>query len=230
MTPRILVAAVLFMSSAVSPAGAETDLCEKEMTRAAAKYEIPLGILYAVGLTETGGGGHLHAYALNLQGDAVYSLNKQQAIARFHAAWAAGVRLIDVGCMQLNYYYHGKNFSSVEEMMDPQKNVDYAARFLKELKQSEGVWTIAVARYNAGKNNDPAQKRYVCKVLDRLVGSGFGSWTSRALAFCESERQQQVKAATPAPQPSWTTRLTGRLQTTTAEPRQAWTTSLAQVR
>jgi soluble lytic murein transglycosylase-like protein len=228
MTLRILAAAVLFTCSAVSPVIAETDLCEKEMTRAAAKYGIPLGILYAVGLTETGSGGHLHAYALNLQGDAVYSLNKQQAVARFRSAWAAGVRLIDVGCMQLNYYYHGKNFLSVEEMMDPQKNVDYAARYLKELRGNEGVWTMAVARYNAGKNNDPAQKRYVCRVLERLAESGFGSWTPRALAFCESERREQVKATTPAP--SWTTSLTERLQTTTAEPPQSWTTSLAQVR
>lgn len=207
MAHRIIAAAVLFTFSAVSSASAEMDLCEKEMTRAAAKYGIPLGILYAVGLTETGGGGHLHAYALNLQGDAVYSLNKEQAIARVRAAQAAGVRLIDVGCMQLNYFYHGKSFSSVEEMMDPHKNVDYAARFLKELKQSEGAWTIAVARYNAGKNNDPAQKRYVCRVLERLVQSGFGAWTPRSTAFCESERREQLKATTSKPPESWPTSL-----------------------
>ena len=135
---KTLAAAVLFTFSAIASAVAEPDLCEREMTQAAKKYDIPLGILFAVGLTETGIGGHLHANALNLQGDTVYSLNKQQAMQRFQAAKASGVRLIDVGCMQLNYFYHGEHFSSVEEMFDPHKNVDYSARFLKELKKSEG--------------------------------------------------------------------------------------------
>jgi soluble lytic murein transglycosylase-like protein len=191
-----IAAAVLFIFSAGLSARAETDLCEREMAWAANKYGIPLGILYAVGLTETGVGGHLQANALNIEGDAVYSLSKEQAVVRFHAAQAAGRRLIDVGCMQLNHHFHGKSFASVDEMLDPHKNVDYAARFLKELKARESGWTLAVARYNAGKNNDPAQKRYVCKVLGRLAESGFGAWTPRSSAFCESEREQ-IKATTP---------------------------------
>ena len=192
---RTLAAAVLFTFSAIVSAIAEPDLCEREMTQAARKYGIPLGILFAVGLTETGIGGHLHAYALNLQGDNVYSLNKQQAMQRFQAAKASGMRLIDIGCMQLNYFYHGDRFSSVEEMFDPHKNVDYAARFLKELKQNEGSWTLAVGRYNAGKNNDPAQKRYVCRVLAHLAASGFGAWTSRSREFCGSEANTEKTAA-----------------------------------
>jgi soluble lytic murein transglycosylase-like protein len=170
--------------------------------QAAKKYDIPLGILFAAGLTETGIGGHLHAYALNLQGDTVYSLNKQRAMQRFQTAKASGMKWIDVGCMQLNWFYHGDRFSSVEEMFDPHKNVDYAARFLKELKQSERSWTLAVGRYNAGKNNDPAQKRYVCKVLARLVESGFGAWTSRSKAFC-SDQASAAKAAAPKALELW---------------------------
>ncbi len=195
---KILAAVVLSISSTTPSAPAGLGLCEGEMTRAAAKYQIPLGILYAVGLTETGFGGQLHAYALNLQGDAVLSLDKEQAILRFHAAKNSGMRLIDVGCMQLNYYFHGDRFASIEDMFDPHKNVDYGARFLKELKLREGSWTMAVARYNAGKNNDPAQKRYVCRVLGRLVESGFGAWTAQSSAFCQSELKQ-LNAATSKP-------------------------------
>lgn len=186
---RTSAAAVLFTFSVIFSALAqpEPDVCEREMTRAAKTYGIPLGILFAVGLTETGIGGHLHAYALNLEGDTVYSLDKQQAIERFKAAKASGKKLIDIGCMQLNHYYHADRFASLEEMFDPHKNVDYAARFLKELKQSEGSWTLAVGRYNAGKNNNPAQKRYVCRVLAHLAESGFGAWTPTSAAFCGKE-------------------------------------------
>lgn len=194
-----LIAIALSIFSVLSPArGQDAYICEREMTQASAKYQVPLGILFAVGLTETGINGNLHAYALNLAGNTVYSLNKEQAIDRFHAAQAAGMKLIDVGCMQLNYYFHGERFSSIAEMLDPHRNVDYAARFLSELRAREGSWTLAVARYNAGKNNDPAQKRYVCRVLERLVKSGFGAWTANASAFCEAELR---KVNTPSSKP-----------------------------
>ena len=60
--------------------------------------------------------------------------------------------------MQINHYFHAEPFASVKAMLDPAANVDYAARFLKELRSREGSWTMAVARYHAGPNNDPAQK------------------------------------------------------------------------
>ena len=88
--------------------------------------------------------------------------------------------------MQINHYYHVAKFSSVREMFDPAKNVDYAARFLKELKQREGSWTMAVARYNAGPDNRPAQKRYICHIVAHLISSGFGAWTDKARSFCQS--------------------------------------------
>ena len=97
---------------------------------------------------------------------------------------AAGAKLIDVGCMQINHHFHARHFASVEQMFEPAANVDYAARFLKELKAREGSWTMAVARYHAGPNNDPAQKRYVCRVIANMVATGFGAWTSQSRAFC----------------------------------------------
>jgi len=71
-------------------------------------------------------------------------------------------------------------------MFEPAANVEYAARFLKELKAREGNWTMAVARYHAGPDNDPAQKRYVCRVIANMVATGFGAWTSQSRAFCQN--------------------------------------------
>ena len=110
---------------------------------------------------------------------------KQDALRRVQEARLAGVKMIDVGCMQINHHFHARSFSSVEDMLDPSKNVDYAARFLQELKVREGSWTMAVARYHAGPDNNPAQKRYVCRVIANLVASGFGAWTAEARAFCQ---------------------------------------------
>jgi soluble lytic murein transglycosylase-like protein len=165
---------------AQSPAGQ----CEREMMRASSKYGVPLGMLYSVGLTETGRRGSLQPYAMNVEGKAVFSNSAAEAIQRFEEASRGGARLIDLGCMQINHLYHRENFPSLESMLNPRTNVEYAARFLRELKTRHETWTMAVARYHAGPNNDPAQKRYVCRVIANMVATGFGQWTPGARTFC----------------------------------------------
>jgi soluble lytic murein transglycosylase-like protein len=181
-----LLAAAAFTSSLTGAvAGAGTNLCEREMVRAAEKHGVPLGMLYAVGLTETGRGDSLRPYALNIEGRASYDDDKATALRRVQGARASGAKLIDVGCMQINHHFHARQFGSVDQMFEPAANVDYAARFLKELKGREGTWTMAVARYHAGPNNNPAQKRYVCRVIANMVATGFGAWTGQSRAFCQ---------------------------------------------
>ncbi|PWJ83694.1 transglycosylase-like protein with SLT domain [Pseudaminobacter salicylatoxidans] len=176
--------ATAFISSVAMPATAATNPCEPEILRAADRYGVPVGILYAVGLTETGRKGSLQPYALNIEGKAVFTRSASEALASFNAARRSGAKLIDLGCMQINHHYHGKQFRSVAEMLDPRRNVDYAARFLASLHARHMTWSMAVARYHAGPNNDPAQKRYVCRVIANMVATGFGKWTSNARSFC----------------------------------------------
>jgi len=173
----------LYNQVCVSAAASENS-CEREMASAAARYQVPLAVLYAVGLTETGKRRSLQPYALNIDGNAEFYPTAAAALARYRAAVAAGARLIDLGCMQINAHYHAEAFKSVADMLVPAENVAYAAQFLRKLRDQEGSWTMAVARYNAGPNNDPAQKIYVCRVMSNMVASGFGRWTPQAQDFC----------------------------------------------
>ncbi|SJZ82027.1 transglycosylase SLT domain-containing protein [Consotaella salsifontis] len=154
------------------------------MVAASRRTGVPLGILYAVGLAETGRRGTMSPYALNIAGKAVFADDAGQALAAFNAARESGQTLIDVGCMQINHKYHGQAFPSVAAMLDPARNVAYAARFLADLRRREGSWTMAVARYHAGPDNDPAQKRYVCQVIVNMVAVGVGRWTDESRKFC----------------------------------------------
>ena len=158
--------------------------CEREIAVAAARYDIPLAVFYAVGLNETGARGRLQPFSMNIDGRPAANASLAEAVARFRRAKAAGARMIDIGCMQINHHYHAAHFTSLEAMFDPAQNIDYAARFLRDLKLRERTWTMAVARYNAGPDNDPAQKKYVCGVLTKMVASGFGAWTESARKFC----------------------------------------------
>ena len=164
---------------------AASRICERQMAQAAAKYGVPLGMLYAVGLTESGKRGSLQPYAMNIQGKAYFGTSAGDVVQRLTQAQREGVRLVDLGCMQINHHYHRAKFASLEAMIDPAQNVEYATRFLKELKEREGSWTLAVARYHAGPNNNPAQKIYVCRVITNMVATGFGNWTPGAKAFCQ---------------------------------------------
>ena len=145
---------------------------------------MPLGVLYAVGMTETGKNGQLHPYALNIEGKSVILNSKKAAIASFHQARNEGKKLIDLGCMQVNHYYHGDKFQSLDAMLDPEENIQYAAKFLHQLYDENKSWTVAVARYHASPRNKKAQKRYICAVIGNLVLSGFGNWTSESRKFC----------------------------------------------
>ena len=167
---RIIVAALFICSAAAEGRADQARPCEREMARAAQLHGIPLGILYAVGLTETGRRGALHPYALGAEGQTVFARNTDDAMISFEGMRQKGIKLIDLGCMQINHYYHGDKFGSVRAMFDPAKNVS---------------WTMAVARYNAGPNNQPAQKRYICHIVSHLVSSGFGAWTDKARALCQ---------------------------------------------
>jgi soluble lytic murein transglycosylase-like protein len=124
-------------ASSFSLAGAKAEnICEREMHRASARYDVPLGILYAVGLTETGRKNSLQPYAMNIEGKAEFFPSQAAALRRFTQVHAEGAKLIDLGCMQINHYYHSSEFPSVGAMLQPSLNVDYAARFLKRLRVS----------------------------------------------------------------------------------------------
>lgn len=160
--------------------------CERQIQAAAGRYGIPEGILYSVGLTETGRKGSLSPYAINIEGKAYFPSSVSEAYQLVENARKGGAKLIDIGCMQINIHFHGAEFASVGEMFDPAKNVAYAAQFLKRLHDRHETWTMAVARYHAGPNNDPAQQRYVCRVISNLIATGYGQWTANARNFCMS--------------------------------------------
>ena len=186
LAPALLLA--LSLSSvlhvvALASTGADA-VCEREMAAASRRHDVPLAILYAVGMTESGRKGSLHRFAMNIEGKSYFATSVNDALSAFKAARAKGKKLIDVGCMQINHHYHGEKFKSVAQMFDPRANVEYAAIFLSELREREGNWTLAVARYHAGPKNNPAQKRYVCAVITNMVASGFGQWTANSRNFC----------------------------------------------
>jgi hypothetical protein len=129
----------------------ETELMplKNELKRLIAEQEelnkIPSGLLLAIATVESGS----EPYALNIQGKSVIGRNKTEAVNLIHEALAKGITNIDVGVMQLNVKWHRENFKSIEEMLEPKKNIEYAASFLLTLYKKYGDWHKAVRFYHS---------------------------------------------------------------------------------
>jgi hypothetical protein len=53
--------------------------------------------------------------------------------------------------MQLNYRWHKGAFSSLDDMFDPEKNIQYAAKFVKELYGRHQNWKDVIKHYHSNK-------------------------------------------------------------------------------
>ena len=105
-------------------------------------------------------------WTVNAQGKGYYLKTKEEAVAKVKELQEQGVESIDVGCMQINLKYHHDAFTSLEDAFDPQKNIEYGAKFLRKLYSSRGKdWNRAVMAYHS---KDPVRgKNYKLKLNSR---------------------------------------------------------------
>ena len=130
-----------------------SNLCEMAAVAAAQTTGVPLEVLRAIALTETGrhlaGQSRSWPWTVNMEGDGRWFDDRATAEAYSKKHFARGARSFDVGCFQINYRWHGQAFPSIEAMFDPQENALYAARFLLELHTEFGNWVKAAGAYHS---------------------------------------------------------------------------------
>jgi len=151
----------MFLAVTLIPTAGETGtndpavaaICRGAAAQVARESGVPLGVLLAISLTETGrtqgGAFDPWPWTVNMEGKGVWFPTRQEAQTYVDRHFARGARSFDVGCFQINYRWHGRAFSSVEEMFDPLANARYAARFLGELHEEFGDWSRAAGAYHS---------------------------------------------------------------------------------
>ena len=89
-------------------------------------------------------------WTINAQGKGYFFNTKAEAVKKIRELQAQGITSIDVGCMQINLLYHGQEFSSIEQALDPTHNVEYAAKFLRNLYETNNHdWLKAAMTYHS---------------------------------------------------------------------------------
>lgn len=128
-------------------------VCGPATARVAAETGIPQEVLAAITLTETGrqsdGVTSTWPWTVNSEGKGFWFDTRDEALRFVRSELAQGTTSFDVGCFQINYRWHGDNFSSVEEMFDPIANARYAAKFLGDLYNEFGDWSLAAGAYHS---------------------------------------------------------------------------------
>jgi hypothetical protein len=129
------------------------DVCEWASQQVAEEYGVPVDIMGALTLTETGRrlDGLLRpwAWSVNADGEGTWFDDPASAVAFVEDRVAQGRTNVDIGCFQLNYRWHGANFSSIARMFDPLENARYAARFLRALHDETGDWRTAAGAFHS---------------------------------------------------------------------------------
>lgn len=125
--------------------------CRKYIEEAARKTGVLPEVLWAVAKTESNFGDGPWPWTVNVRGKGYYFADKLSATQFLKTLPKKMQNQTDVGCMQLNWGFHGKSFPQLSMMLNPRLNMIYAAYFLKKLYNETGHWAQAVARYHSRK-------------------------------------------------------------------------------
>jgi hypothetical protein len=129
--------------------------CGEAIAAAEVSYGIPWRLLRAVALVESGredpktGTVVPWPWTLNVDGESRYHASKAEALKALLQSRDRGIENVDVGCMQINLHYHQGVFTSMDQALDPKRNTQYGASFLRALYAATGSWADAVRRYHS---------------------------------------------------------------------------------
>jgi hypothetical protein len=156
MRQTLCIILFLLLATAPRPALADpTQLCRAAIATAEREAAIPAGLLQAIGRVESGrrnpetGAFGPWPYTINAEGQGRFFPNAPAAIAAVRELQGRGVRVMDVGCMQINLHHHPQAFANLEEAFDPVANARYGAGFLARLNETRRDWAVSASHYHS---------------------------------------------------------------------------------
>ena len=176
------------------PAQPPTDpaqLCKPAIQAAEREHKLPGGLLHAISKVESGRpdasgrGVTAWPWTINAEGQGRFFDTKEEAIAAVEGLRTRGVKLIDVGCMQVNLHHHPDAFPSLEVAFDPVANARYAGLFLKRLYGQTRSWEQAAANYHSA--TPELGEAYRQQVM--------AAWPAMAVKLAEEQRREALVAA-----------------------------------
>lgn len=155
-----LVTILLFSNSVANAQDLKNLISDTEK-----QYAIPQGLLHSIALVES----QINPYAINVEGKAIILNSKAAALEAIEYYRSLRVTNIDIGVMQINYRWHGKEFANLSEMLDVNNNIEYAAKLLTGLYKEHGSWHKATRLYHSA--TPKYHKQYSKKIITAWLRS-----------------------------------------------------------
>ena len=189
--------------AAITPA--DYQACLRHLPGMERLQQIPTNLLTAISTMESGRYNNTlktavpWPWTINVRGQGYYFDSKEEAISAVQRFMAQGIQSIDVGCMQINLFYHRDAFNNLDQAFDPGTNVAYGAKFLRTNYEGSKSWMKATADYHSQTPGVGAE--YYRSVYNRwrdLMAKFNGS------SFATAQGQMQLASLTapPAASPS----------------------------
>lgn len=143
---------------------------------------IPAFLLRAVSNIESGrymnGAIAAWPWTINVEGKGYLFKTKHEAIQAVEKFQRQGAKSIDVGIMQINLRHHPNAFCNLEEAFDPQLNIAYGAKFLKQLFLQHKSWNLAIGHYHSAtpKFHNAYKQRVIAQWM-KLTKAGTSTQT-----------------------------------------------------
>lgn len=188
----LFLLASLGAAGAAWPNGSDGRLCDQAAKLAAQMSDTPLEVLQAIARVETGrdmrGESTPWPWTVNYAGKGYWFETEAEALAFATKLIAEGQDNFDLGCFQVNQYWHGTKFASLQAALSPKSNALVAASYLRSHFDQSGDWGQAVASYHSKtEQNGQAYLVKVEAMLQRMRGGPGQTAEPEQLARVEPE-------------------------------------------
>ena len=164
---KLTVVLLIFFQSTIVESNSKS-ICYDIIEKTEQKLNIPKNLLLSIALTESGrnikGDFVPWPWSINTKGKGLFFKNRNELYLYAKQNLDSKILNFDVGCMQINYYYHGKKFKNLYEMTNPLVNITWAGKFLIDLNKKHKSWKEAISRYHS--STIWRKKKYFSKVMN----------------------------------------------------------------
>ena len=165
------------------------------------QFNIPDKLLTSISLVESGIKKNNNfvswPWTLNVAGKSMFFDNKNDALSFLKKNYKN--KNIDVGCMQISLKYHINEFDTLENILDPDTNVKYAAKFLRKLFVKHKRWNEAISRYHSSVPKRKTQylnrvKNYWSNIRQKkiILHRDYNKRTKEKIEFFRRELSNQL--------------------------------------
>jgi hypothetical protein len=158
------VIALLWFTTSLSAMTYADDAVPSAYRLVAAEYDIPVGLLYAIALAESGKTieaiNHRRPWpwTLNIAGHGVYFRTRMEAWRALDQALRAGQDSVDIGLMQINWHFHRQRLGNSWLALEPNHNLTVGADILRDCYKRRRDWWASIGCYHAPSDSHRARQ------------------------------------------------------------------------